>query len=257
MILSPGAMAALHLALRASARPDGEVIIPIPCWIDYPLYVRAAGLTPVPVPLTGPSFDLDVDALSSAINGSTCAVLLAHPANPTGRLYDPETLRNLGWAVSRMADRFGRRSRSSPMRHIGTSPDGGSFRSIAEVCGPCLIVYSFGKYHFIQGQRIGYALFPRGILPGESFAGDREVDEDPGSRDSDRPHAAGRAHLLGLRYDMSWLGAWRDALRASCSARQAMRCCDPNATPVHVRRERRRGKEDFAFVRELASAWAS
>jgi hypothetical protein len=46
VVLTPGAMAALHLALRACSRREGEVIVPTPCWIDHPLFVRATGSFP-------------------------------------------------------------------------------------------------------------------------------------------------------------------------------------------------------------------
>src|SRR5919202_371404 len=98
VVLTPGAMAALHLALRGAGRPGDEVLIPVPCWLDYPLYVRALGLVPVMVPLTCRAFDLDVDAVADAISERTCAVLLSHPANSTGRNYSPEAFADLAIA---------------------------------------------------------------------------------------------------------------------------------------------------------------
>jgi len=41
IVLTPGAMAALQLALRVAGDPGDEVLIPVPCWLDYPLYVRS------------------------------------------------------------------------------------------------------------------------------------------------------------------------------------------------------------------------
>jgi aspartate aminotransferase len=253
VILSPGAMAALHLALRASARTDGEVIIPTPCWIDHPLYVRATGLIPVPVPLSGPSFDLDVDALSSAINGSTCAVLLAHPANPTGRLYDPDTLRNLGWAVSRMADRFGSEITIIADETHRDFTDDGSFRSIAEVADRVLIVYSFGKYHFIQGQRIGYvAVSPRHPSRVEASQEIVRWTRILGFATPTALMQRAVPTLLGLRYQLDWVAAWRGRYVAELSA-SGYDVVHPEATLfIYVRTPR--GKEDFAFVEELASA---
>src|SRR4051812_48258233 len=61
VILTPGAMAALHLALLSAGQPGDEVVIPTPCWLDYPLYVRATRLVPRQVPLAPRTFDLDVD----------------------------------------------------------------------------------------------------------------------------------------------------------------------------------------------------
>ena len=59
VVLTPGAMAGLQLALRVAGGPGDEVIIPVPCWLDYPLYVRSLGLVPVMVPLASETFELD------------------------------------------------------------------------------------------------------------------------------------------------------------------------------------------------------
>jgi len=86
VVLTSGAAAALTLALRAVGEPGDQVVVPTPCWIDHPLYVEACGKTAVLVPLperTG--FDLDVDALQATVGPRTTALLLGHPANPTGR----------------------------------------------------------------------------------------------------------------------------------------------------------------------------
>jgi acyl-coenzyme A synthetase/AMP-(fatty) acid ligase len=46
-------------------------IIPVPCWLDYPLYAKATGLRPVPVPLRPETFDLDVAAVAITSSRST------------------------------------------------------------------------------------------------------------------------------------------------------------------------------------------
>src|SRR5256885_899035 len=91
VVLAPGAMAGLQMALRLAGQPGDEVVIPVPAWLDYPLYARHVGLSPVLVPLEGPRFGLDVTALAAAITPRTCAVLLSQPANPTGRHYPATT----------------------------------------------------------------------------------------------------------------------------------------------------------------------
>ncbi|MDF2753707.1 MAG: aminotransferase class, partial [Gaiellaceae bacterium] len=92
VVLTSGAMAALHVALRAAARTDGEVVIPTPCWLDYPLYAQHVGLDARLVQLEPPKFALDPDAIAAAMTSRTCAVLLSHPANPTGRSYHVDEL---------------------------------------------------------------------------------------------------------------------------------------------------------------------
>ena len=53
VVLTPGAMAALHLCLRSAGGAGREVLVPVPCWLDYPLMgdlhraVAGTGLTRV------------------------------------------------------------------------------------------------------------------------------------------------------------------------------------------------------------------
>jgi aspartate aminotransferase len=253
VVLTSGAMAALHVALRASSRADGEVIVPIPCWIDYPLYVRAVGLTPVLVPLSEPSFDLDVSALASAITERTCAILLSHPANPTGRVYGADTLKQLAVALGDATTRL-----SSEITLIADEShrefaDPQQYRSPAEIVDRTLIVYSFGKYHFLQGQRVGYAAASpnhpaRGVVSQEMVRWTRIL----GLATPTALMQRAVPKLLGLRHDQSALSAWRRRYLDELST-FGYSVVPPDATLfVYVRTPR--GRRDFEFIEELASA---
>jgi aspartate aminotransferase len=200
VVLTPGAMSALHLALRTAGRPGGEVIVPVPCWLDYPLYVHFTGHEPVLVPLQPPAFDLDAGAVAAAVSERTCALLLSHPANPTGRSYAPDALAALGEAlggdaITLIADEAHRDF---------TAP--GSYRSASAHFDRTLIVYSFGKYHFMQGQRAGYvAVSPR--HPGREAAAEELVRWTRVTGVATPTAVMQRAlpELLGLRHDLSRL----------------------------------------------------
>ena len=157
VVLTPGATAALHVALRTAGAPGEEVIVPVPCWLDYPVYALHLGLQPVLVPLAEGTFDLDVAAIANAVTSRTCAVLLSHPANPTGKSYDAGRLEALGRALAQAEARAERRITliADEVHREVLPPD--AYRSAAAGWPRTLIVYSFGKYHFLQGQRLGYA----------------------------------------------------------------------------------------------------
>jgi aspartate aminotransferase len=127
------------------------------------------------------------------------------------------------------------------------------YRSAAEIVDRTLIVYSFGKYHFLQGQRVGYAAVSPNHPAREDVS--RELVRWTRILGLATPTALMQRavpKLLGLRHDLSWLSAWRlryvDELSAFGYA-----VVPPDATLfVYVRTPR--GKGDFEFIEELASA---
>ena len=63
----------------------------------YPLQVRTAGATPVQVPLTDHTFDLD--AMLAAVTDRTRLIFVCNPNNPTSTVVDPEALARFVAAV--------------------------------------------------------------------------------------------------------------------------------------------------------------
>ena len=253
VVLTPGAMAALQLALRSSGEPPNEIIVPVPCWLDYPLYVRYLGLEPVLVPLASHTFSLDVDAIADAVTERTSAVLFSHPSNPAGRQYDPDALRDLADALTRVEERTGRQITLivDEAHRDFTAP--GSFRSASEIWSRTLIVYSFGKYHFMQGQRIGYvAVSPN--HPRRAHVS-RELVRWARITGFCTPTALMQRalpRLMSLHHDYSWVTCWRQRyVEELSSAGYATLSPDATlflyvATPVP--------QDDFEFVQRLAAA---
>jgi aspartate aminotransferase len=252
VVLTPGAMAALQLALRASCDPGDEVVVPVPCWLDYPLYARALGLVPRLVPLSSGSFDLDVDALVAALSPRTRAVLLSHPANPTGRSYGRDALADLAAALGEAESRLGCRvTLIADETHRDFLPER-TYVSAASLFARTIVVYSFGKYHFMQGQRLGYAaVSPRHPDP-ELAAEMARWTRITGIATPTALMQRAIPRLLALRHDLAWLSHWRarvlDELRGA-----GYEPVEPDGTLfVYVPTPPRYG-DDFEFVSELAA----
>jgi aspartate aminotransferase len=253
IVLTPGAMSALNLGLRSAGQPGDEVVIPVPCWLDYPLYARALGLVPRMVPLTDELFDLDVEAVEDALTARSCALLLSHPANPTGRNYRPDVLAALGDALGRGERRHGCRVTliADETHRDFTRP--GEFTSAAAFHDRTLIVYSFGKYHFMQGQRLGYvAVSPRhpdrGAVSEELVRWTRIT----GAATPTALMQRALPRLLAIQHDLDWLERSRaqllDELRESGYA-----AVESDATLFLYVRTPPDYDDDFAFIEELAS----
>jgi aspartate aminotransferase len=253
VILTPGAMSALQLALLAAGQPEQEVVIPTPCWLDYPLYARARGLKPVPVPLEPAGFGLDVDAIAEVISPRTCAVLLSHPANPTGRNYDARELSELSAAIRQAEERLGCRVTmiADETHRDFTQP--GEFSSVAAFLDRVVVIYSFGKYHFMQGQRLGYtAVSPR--HPSRKAASEEMVQWTRITGMATPTALMQRAlpRLLEIRHDQAWLTRWRRRLVQELSA-AGFRVVPPEATMFVYVQTPVGYDDDFRFIGELAS----
>lgn len=163
IVMTPGAMAALNIAFRSLKGDTGvdEVIVPTPCWMDYPLYLMQLGLRPVLVPLDRSALRLDLDRIANALGPSTRAVVISQPANPSGVLYSAGELGTLAALLHDAGERLGTQPWIiSDECHrdfvFGDTP----FVSPLALYDRTLVVYSFGKALFMQGQRIGYLAVP-------------------------------------------------------------------------------------------------
>lgn len=110
------------------------------------------------------TFDLDLDAIDSAITGRTRCVIVNTPNNPTGRIYPPELLTRLAQLLETASARIGRRIyliSDEPYNRIVF--DSIRFHSPVEFYPYTLLAYSYGKTHLSPGQRVGYLALPPGM----------------------------------------------------------------------------------------------
>lgn len=253
VVLTPGAMAGLQLALRVAGRPGDEVVIPVPCWLDYPLYVRSLGLVPVMVPLAPRNFDIDQEAVAEVISEKTCAVLLSQPANPTGRSYGSSTMSELAEVVGRAEQRLGCRVSLIADETHRDFALAGEFQSPCAWWDRTVLVYSFGKYHFMQGQRLGYvAVSPHHPLR-QSLAEELVLwTRITGLATPTSLMQQAVPRLLSLHYAQEWLVEWRERFVEVLSA-EGYGLVPPDAT-MFVYVQTPSSYKDFEFAEELAAA---
>jgi aspartate aminotransferase len=155
--LTNGAFAAISVAFRLLLDVGDEAIFSIPAWFSYEPMLLAADVTPRKVPLQAESFDLDLDAINSAITSRTRLVIINTPHNPTGRIYGNEMLVALAEMLDRASERIGRRIfllSDEPYRRIRF--DDHDFVSPAQIYPWTVVTYSYAKVLLAPGQRLGY-----------------------------------------------------------------------------------------------------
>ena len=93
VIITAGGSGALNIAIQALVEDGEKVVFNDPGFVSYGALTTLAGGIPCPVRL-GPDLHLDVEALKEQFaDPKTKVFVLNNPANPTGMVETPETVR--------------------------------------------------------------------------------------------------------------------------------------------------------------------
>jgi aspartate/methionine/tyrosine aminotransferase len=101
VLVTNGGKQAVIESLATLLDPGDEVLLPTPYWTTYPESIKLAGGVMVPV-MTDEStgYLASVDDLEAARTDQTKLLLLTSPSNPTGAVYPPGQIAEIGrWAA--------------------------------------------------------------------------------------------------------------------------------------------------------------
>lgn len=102
VVITPGERFARFAAVAALCGPGDEVIVPVPCRPEYRALIHASGATCVELRTRREDgFELDPEALGSAVSGRTRLLILNTPSYPAGTVYRRETLEAVAEIVVR------------------------------------------------------------------------------------------------------------------------------------------------------------
>ena len=90
-----GSTEAMMSTLLATVDPGDEVVVFEPFYENYGPDTILSGATPRYVTLQAPDWTFDPDALASAFNARTRAVIINTPNNPTGKVFSREELETI------------------------------------------------------------------------------------------------------------------------------------------------------------------
>ncbi|QIB73351.1 pyridoxal phosphate-dependent aminotransferase [Halogeometricum borinquense] len=161
IVVTNGAGEANYLAMaRALERDSGtEFLLTDPVYPYYPGKATMLGGTATTVPVLE-SGDPDVAAMRDAASSETAAILINTPNNPTGAVYDRETVEALHDVA---AENDALLIVDEVYDHFDFS---GDFESALTFDSDRVIVTSgYSKSMAITGFRVGYAVFPEELVP--------------------------------------------------------------------------------------------
>lgn len=154
VLVTTGSTEALTAVLFTILNKDDEVIVPIPCYALYEPVIGYCGAKMIPLD-TRPDFQIPEDKLKELINEKTRAILLTSPNNPTGTIYDDETLKNI-YKLVKNTDILVICDNCYDQLVYGNRRLG--FSKYQDIKDQIIVCQSFSKPYAMTGWRLGYML---------------------------------------------------------------------------------------------------
>jgi aspartate aminotransferase len=156
IVMTCGAAGALNVVLKTILNQNDEVIIFAPYFAEYVHYIDnhygVAKILP-----TDEQFAPRLDALESAVNKKTRAVIINSPNNPSGAVYSEERLRGLGELLRKKEAQYGTQILLiSDEAYRKIIYDGLKYPFPLHYHTQSLIATSHSKDLALPGERIGY-----------------------------------------------------------------------------------------------------
>jgi len=144
--------------------PGDEVIVPAPYWTTYPEVIALAGGVMRPVPTDERSGYLaSVADLETARTEMTKILLFVSPSNPTGAVYPPEAVREIGeWAAEHglwvITDEI--------YEHLvyGDAVFSSVPVQAPRIADTCVVVNGVAKTYAMTGWRVGWMIGPKDVI---------------------------------------------------------------------------------------------
>ena len=160
VLITIGACQALFTALLGILNPGEEVIVPTPGFMLYETIATVAGAKTVPLDVSKTGFQITKAALDAAITTKTKAIILNSPCNPTGVVFNRESLEAvkqsiLGKPIFLIVDNVYSELSYVPCPDLSLDP------SLKE---QTILCQSFSKPYAMTGWRVGYLVCPEYVM---------------------------------------------------------------------------------------------
>lgn len=152
-----GAAASLVISLSALCEEGDEVITFAPYFTEYKVFAETAGAKLIALPSDPQTFQIDFSLLEQAIGSRTAAVLINSPNNPSGVVYNEETVKKLADLLRKKSAQLGRTIylvTDEPYRELVYG--GVKVPYLTAYYKDTLVCYSYSKSLSLPGERIGY-----------------------------------------------------------------------------------------------------
>ena len=168
VLITNGGKHAVYETFATLLDPGDGVLLPTPYWTTYPEAIGLAGGVPVPVladERTG--YRVSVADLEAARTDRTKLLVFVSPSNPTGAVYPPEQVAEIGhWAAEHglwvATDEI--------YEHlVYGSATFSSMPAVApEIADTCVVLNGVAKTYAMTGWRVGWMIGPADVIKAAS-----------------------------------------------------------------------------------------
>ena len=203
VLVTNGGKQAVYEAFATLLDPGDEVLLPTPYWTTYPEAIKLAGGVPVEVLADESSgYRVTVDQLEAARTDRTKVLLFCSPSNPTGAVYPPQAVREIGrwahvnglWVVT-----------DEIYEHL--TYGGATFASmpveVPELADTCVVLNGVAKTYAMTGWRVGWLIGPQDVV--------RAAANLQSHATSNVANVSQRAALAAVSGDLSAVATMREA----------------------------------------------
>ena len=155
VVITNGVSEGLDMVISSIVEEGDEVLLPGPYYPPYASYVRLHGGKPIEFAVDFKNSKPDIDDIKGKISSKTVAICLISPNNPTGLVFDENSLKQIidianEHSLYLICDEI--------YDKIVFDQE---FTGIGKVAGnsPVIVLNGFSKVHLMSGWRVGYIAF--------------------------------------------------------------------------------------------------
>jgi aspartate/methionine/tyrosine aminotransferase len=164
VLVTNGGKQAVYNTFQVLLDPGDEVLLPAPYWTTYPESIALADGVPVVLPTTEDThFRVSVERLDAARTERTKALMFVSPSNPTGAVYPPVLVEEIGrWAAEHgiwvVTDEIYEHLTFGDHRFVSMPA------VVPELLDSSVVVNGVAKTYAMTGWRVGWMVGPPDVV---------------------------------------------------------------------------------------------
>lgn len=161
IFFTAGAAASITICFKALSEKNDEFVTFAPYFPEYKCFVESTGAELKVVPADTENFQINFEEFEKILNKNTKAIIVNSPNNPSGAVYNEETVKKLTGILKEKEKEYGHPIfliSDEPYREIAY--DGVEVPYLTKYYDNTLVCYSYSKSFSLPGERIGYIVVP-------------------------------------------------------------------------------------------------